>query len=95
MANRGYCHRRSLQFAVPGGELFDGTESTAAEFPGNAVRPRRVCVDNSHQADGLALLGQLVINAGVIASEGAHANHGHVNEVVSAQISVPAKLKPI
>ena len=40
-------------------------------------------IHDSHQADCFALLRQLVIDAGVVASEGAYADHSHVNEVVS------------
>jgi len=63
-----------------------GTNSVL-EF-GNRVGSRQIRVDDSHQADGLALLRQLVIDAGVVASERTHADHGYVDEVVGCQMPV-------
>jgi len=88
MVNRRHSHGGSLDFAVGGGELFDGSESAATKFSGNRIRLRRVGVHDSHQPDGFPLLRELMIDAGVVASEGAHANYGYVNEVVSCQIPV-------
>jgi hypothetical protein len=47
-----------------------------------SVGPRHVRVHHPHQADRFALLGQLVIDAGVVAPESAHADHRDVNKVV-------------
>ena len=83
VADRGNSDRSGLHFAVRGGELLDGTESAATEFAGNGIGPRHVWIHHSHQPHGFALLRQLVIDAGVVVSEGAHADHGDVNKVVS------------
>ena len=95
VADRWHGDRGGLDFAVGSGELLDRTESAAAEFASNGIGPRRVCINDSHQADGFALLLQLVVDAGMVVSEGAHADHGYVNKVVGSQIRLSAKLKPI
>ena len=96
MVDCGYGNRGGLDFAVGGDELLDGTESAATEFAGDGVGARQVWIDHPHQADGFALLRQLVIDAGMVASEGAHADHGYVNDVVGSQVPCSrARLMPI
>ena len=68
-------------------ELLDRAETAAAEFARHCISPRRVRIDHSDQSYRHAFLRKLVIDAGVVAAKGAHANHGDVNEVVS-QFSV-------
>ena len=80
--DRGYGNRSGLHLAVGGHQLLDRAKGAAAEFAGHGVGPRHIGVDHSHQADRFALLGQLVIDAGVVASEGAHADHCDVDKVV-------------
>jgi len=87
MADCGDGYGGGLDFAVRGGELFDRTEGAATEFAGNSVGPGKVCIHDSYQPDGFALLCQLVVDAGVVVPEGANANHGYVNELVGCQIS--------
>ena len=82
MPHRGHGDRGGLHFAVRGDQLLDRAEGAAAEFAGDGVGARHVGIHHAHQADRLALLRQLVIDAGVVASEGAHADHGDVDEVV-------------
>jgi hypothetical protein len=94
MAKCGYGYGRGLEFAVRGDELFDRTKGAATKFAGNRVRPGQVCIHDSHKSDGFALLRQLVIDAGMVASEVTCANYRYVNEVVSRQIPV-LKLQPI
>ena len=84
MLNSGHGYGSSLNLTVGGDELFDRTEGAATELTGGIVGPRQVRIDHSDQPNRLALLRQLVINAGVIASESAHANHRDVNEFVGA-----------
>ena len=63
-------------------QLFDRTKGAAAEFAGDGVGSGRIGIDDAHQADWFSLLRQLVIDAGVVVSKGAHANHGYVDDVV-------------
>ena len=51
----------------------------------NGISSRRVCID-SHQADRFTLLRQLVIDAGVVVSKCACANHGYVDDVVGNEL---------
>ena len=84
--DRGHRDRRRLDLAVGSNQLFDGTESAAAEFAGDGVGSSRVGIDDAHQADRLSLLRQLVIDAGVVVSKCAHANHGYVDDVVGNEL---------
>ena len=86
MPDRGHRDRSGLDLAVRSNQLFDGTEGAAAEFAGNGVGSSRVGIDDAHQADRFSLLRQLVIDAGMVVSEGAHANHGYVDEVVGNEL---------
>ena len=65
------------------------SESATAGFAGDSVGTGHVRIHDAHQPYGLPLLGQLVIDAGVVASEGAHAHHGNVYEVVSQLFNSP------
>ncbi len=56
---------------------------------GHGVGSRHIRIHHAHQADRFALLRQLVIDAGVVASEGAHADHRDVNKVVSQLFNSP------
>ena len=56
---------------------------------GHGVGPRHVRIHHTHQTDRFALLRQLVIDAGVVASKGAHADHSDVNKVVSQLVNSP------
>jgi hypothetical protein len=75
-------YRSSLDLAVGSDELFDRTEGAATEVAGGSVSPRQVRIHHPNQAKRFALLRQLVIDAGVIATESAYSNHGDVNEFV-------------
>ena len=89
VADRGNSDGGGLHFAVRGHQLLDRPESAAAEFAGDGVGPGHIGIHHSHQADRFALLRQLVIDAGVVASKGAHADHSHVNKVVSQLVNSP------
>ena len=71
-----------LHFAVGCYQLLDRPEGAASKFLGHAVRPGYIRIYHSDQAHNLALLRQLVIDAGVIASEGSDAYNCNVNEVI-------------
>ena len=83
MPHRGYSHRGGLHFAVRGYQLLDRAKCTAAEFTGYSIGPRHIRVHHSHQADRFALLGQLVIDAGVVAPESTHSDDRDADKVVS------------
>ena len=87
--HRGNSDGGCLHLAVGGHQLFDGSESAAAEFAGDGVGAGHVRIHHAHQADRFPLLRQLVIDAGVVASEGAHADHSHVNKVVGQSFNSP------
>jgi hypothetical protein len=84
--DRGHCNRCRLDFAVCSDELFNRTKGAAAEFPGDGVGAGRIGIDDAYQADWFSLLRQLVIDAGVVVSKGAHANHGYVDDVVCNEL---------
>ena len=76
----GHGDRGGLDFTVRSSQLFDGTKGAAAEFAGDGVGSSQVGIDDAHQTDRFALLRQLVIDAGMVASKCACANHGDVDE---------------
>jgi hypothetical protein len=82
MVKCGDCDRRCLDFAVGRNELLERPEGTAAEFASNGIRTRHIAVDDPEQADRLSLVLELLVDAGVVAAEGTHADHGYVYDVV-------------
>jgi hypothetical protein len=68
-----------------GDELLDRTKGTAAEFASQGIGVRQIRVDEPHQPHPLALLRQLLIDAGMIASKGAYADNGNVDGGVFVQ----------
>jgi hypothetical protein len=78
-----------LHLAVRGHQLLDRPESAATKFGGDSVGAGHIRIHNSHQAYSLSLPGQLVIDAGVVASEGAHAHHGNIYQVVNQLFNSP------
>ena len=55
------------------------------KFTCDGLRPGKVRIDDCHQPDGCTLLRQLVVHAGVVASEDACADDRDGNDVVSTQ----------
>jgi hypothetical protein len=70
---------------VGGEHLLHRAESLAAELAGYGVRPVHVGIDDSQKVNGFALLFQLFVDAGVIASENAHADDGDVDCILTWQ----------
>ena len=99
MEHRGNSDGGSLHFAVRSHQLFDRPESAAAEFSGDGVGSGHVWIHHPHQTDRLPLLGQLMINASVVASKGAHPDHSHVDKVVRQLVNSPgnkrSSLRPL
>jgi len=77
--------RGCLHFAMRGDELCDRTKGTAAEFASQRIGARQDRVHDPHQPHRLALLRQLPIDAGMIASKGACADDGDVDGGVFIQ----------
>jgi hypothetical protein len=68
--------RGCLHLAMLSEELCDRTKGTAAEFGSERIGARQIRVHDPHQPHRLALLRQLLIDAGMIASKGACADDG-------------------
>ena len=81
----GHSYRGSLNLAVGGSELLDRTETAATKLTCHCVRPESVWVNYPNQPYWRALVGKLMVNAGVVAAERAHTNHGDVSEVIGCQ----------
>jgi hypothetical protein len=79
------CNRGGLDFAVRGEKLLERTERAASEFAGGGISAQQVGIDHADQADGLACLFQLLVDAGVIASERACADYGDIDDAVGIQ----------
>ena len=67
-------------------KLFDRTKSSTPEFASRSIGSRRIRIHNANQLDGHSFFGQLLIDPGVIAPEGAHANGGDVDDVFRSQL---------
>ena len=80
MVNRRHSHGCRLYTAL--GELLDRREGAAAKLGSGGLRPRELRIDHPCQAHRLALLGELVVDPGVIAPEGAGAGYDDVDEVI-------------
>ena len=74
--NCGSGDRRCLQFAVRGEHLQDGAEGLAGKFAGDGICAGGVGIDDAEKADGLALLFEFFVDAGVVASEDACPDDG-------------------
>ena len=83
--DRRHNDRGSLHFVISVNELFDGAKSAAAKFLGNGVRASEIGVNNSGETDWFALLGEILIDAGVVASEDASANNCDSDEALIVQ----------
>jgi hypothetical protein len=68
-----------------GEHLLDRTEGAAAELARNGIGPVKIRVDHAHQPNRFALLFQLLINSGVIASEDAHPDDCDGNRILRLQ----------
>jgi len=69
---------------VPPEHLLDRAERFAIELAGNRGGSRRIRIDHPDQPHATCRL-QLLIDARVIAPEGAHANHRNINSGFLAQ----------
>jgi len=84
--------RGRLHLAVRGQHLVDRAERFAAELGSNRVGPMRIRIDHAHQPHAACLL-QLLIDTGMIAPEGAHANDRNIDGKVLAQMKAPLRRK--
>jgi hypothetical protein len=72
--------------------LLDRTESAAAELPRHRIGAVEIRIDHAHQSNRFALLLELLIDSGVVASEDAHTDHSDGNRIVSLQARTPGGL---
>jgi hypothetical protein len=70
---------------VRGEHLLDGAEGAASELAGDGVGAIEAGIDDADEADRFALLFEFFVNAGVVASEDAHANHCDGNRIIRWQ----------
>jgi hypothetical protein len=61
------------------------------KFLRHGFSAREIRVHHADQADGLALLRQLVVHTRMIAPKGAHADHSNGNEVLICQGKLRAR----
>jgi hypothetical protein len=73
--------RCSLDIDTSADQLLDGTKSAAAEFLRDRIGARGIFVDNADQFNGFQFVGKLMVDAGMIASEGAYADDSNGNGV--------------
>ena len=64
---------------MSGRKLLDRAEAATAKFLRHDICPWQVRINYSGQPYGFTLLRELMINAGMIASKGAHTDHGDVD----------------
>src|SRR5207249_9638773 len=69
MLESGNHDRGSLNFAVRGSELLDGSETATTELAGNDISASKISIHHADQAHSLTLLRNLLVNAGMIAPE--------------------------
>jgi hypothetical protein len=62
-------------------QLLDRTEGATVELFGDGVGTRGIFVDHADQFNSFEFLGELVVHAGVVASEGAYADDGNGNGI--------------
>jgi hypothetical protein len=86
MMDCGHSDRCSFDIDPGADQLLDRTKGTAAEFSCDRVSSRGIFVDHADQFNGLEFTSKLVVNAGVITSEGAYADDGNGNGIVGLQI---------
>ena len=72
--------------------MLEGSERAAAELAAHCVGARDVTVNDAQQANGLALILELLVDTRVIAPKGAHADYGYVDDVIGVQTCVCRRL---
>ena len=87
MVNGGHRDGRSVNVAAGTDKLFDRAKGARTVFAGNCVGASHVRVHYNVKLDRLPLLGQLMVNAGMVASEGTYANHRNIDGLISDQRS--------
>jgi len=88
VVNGRYGDRGSLNFAMSCYELFDRSETSAAELAGDLIRAFKIFIDDANEPDWFALLGKLMVDASMVPSKCSHTDDGCVNEVVGGQLKV-------
>jgi hypothetical protein len=75
---------------VRGEQLVERSEGAAIEFAGPSIGTSHVAIDHAQQAERFALLLKFLVDAGVVAAEGADSHHDHVDDAGWVQGEFPA-----
>jgi hypothetical protein len=89
MMDRRRCHGSRADVAVRGQHLLHRTERVAAELTRDGVGAVKIGIDHARQANRFALLFELLVDAGVVASKDAHPHYRDGNRFVSLQEGTP------
>src|SRR2546430_10919973 len=88
MLRGGNGDRSRLHFSARSDELLNRTEGARSIFPGYGISARNIGIHDRSQCHRLALLRQLMVNAGVITAESTHPYDCYVNAVLVPQVLV-------
>ena len=78
-----------LYLSVRRDELLNASETAAAKLARRCVGPRDIGIDHPDQPHIVSFLRKLVIDAGMVAPEGAYANDGNIDRFCGYQVSGP------
>src|SRR6266571_2964911 len=90
MLESGNRDRGSLNFAVRGSELLDGSETATTELAGNCISASKIGIHHADQAHSLTLLRKLLVNAGMIAPERAYTDDRNVYKILKIHRHAPS-----
>ena len=79
MMNSRNCNRGGLHLGTCADQLLDGTECLAAKFFRHGFGTCKILVNHADKPNISGFLSELVIDARVVASEGAYPNDGDGN----------------
>src|SRR5947209_13547898 len=82
--------RGSLNFAVRGSELLDGSETATTELAGNDISASKISIHHADQAHSLTLLRKLLVNASMIAPERAYTDDRNVYKILKIHRHAPS-----
>src|SRR6266516_659235 len=90
MLESGNRDRGSLNFAVRGSELLDGSETATAELAGHGISASNISIYHADQAHSLPLLRKLLVNAGMVAAERAYTDDRNVYKILKIHRHAPS-----
>ena len=83
--NRGYRYGCGLQFAMGSQQLLERSKGTAVEFMRDRVGAGQIRIDYSQQSNWRSFLLESLVDAGVIAAKGSHADDRDWNNGIFTQ----------